>query len=100
MNDFAAPIEEARNRDASDYQLQRGEKANLELQEKIKPYFLQRFKADVLADKLPSKTDNVIWTHISNKQRSMYENYVGSKESAVASVLRGETSLRWKLLRG
>ena len=91
MNDFAAPIEEARNRDASDYQLQRGEKANLELQEKIKPYFLQRFKADVLADKLPSKTDNVIWTHISNKQRSMYENYVGSKESAVASVLRGET---------
>jgi SNF2 family DNA or RNA helicase len=91
MNDFAIPIEEARNKDATDYQLQRGEIANLKLQEIIQPYFLQRLKVDYLADKLPPKSDIVVWTHISSRQRSMYKSYIGSKESAVASVLNGES---------
>jgi SNF2 family DNA or RNA helicase len=66
-----------------------GEKANLELQEKIRPYFLQRLKIDFLADMLPTKQDFVVWTHLSKRQRSLYSGYVDSGDSAVAHVLSG-----------
>jgi SNF2 family DNA or RNA helicase len=92
VNRFAKPIEEARDKDASSYTMRMGEKANLELQKFLRPYFLQRLKIDFLADKLPSKRDFVVWTHLSRKQRSMYEKYVDSGESAVASVLSGEST--------
>ena len=90
MKRFTRPIEAARDKDASNYVMRIGEKTNLELQHILRPYFLQRLKIDFLADKLPMKSDFVVWTHISKKQRSMYEKYVSSGTSAVASVLSGE----------
>ena len=69
-----------------------GEKANLKLQQKLKPYLLQRLKVDFLADKLPKKQDFVVWTQLSKKQRSMYSSYVESVDSAVANVLTGVTT--------
>jgi DNA excision repair protein ERCC-6 len=88
-NYFATPIEEARSADATSHVMRIGEKANSELQEKLRPYFLQRLKIDFLADKLPKKRDFVIWTHLSKRQRSLYSEYVDSGDSAVADVLSG-----------
>jgi hypothetical protein len=92
VNRFSKPIEAARDKDATGHTMRIGEKANEELQQLLRPYFLQRLKIDFLADKLPTKSDFVVWTHISSQQRSMYEKYVDSGESAVASVLSGEST--------
>jgi hypothetical protein len=89
VNRFAKPIEAARDKAASTHVMHIGEKANAELQAILRPYFMQRLKIDVLADKLPIKSDFVIWTHLSKKQRYMYEQYVASGDS-VASWLKGE----------
>jgi DNA excision repair protein ERCC-6 len=55
----------------------------------MKSHFLQRMKTEVLADCLPTKRELVVWTHLSKRQRSLYENYVvdGGK---VAAILSGE----------
>lgn len=90
VNRFAKPIEAARDKAASTHVMRIGEKANAELQAILRPYFMQRLKIDFLADKLPLKSDFVVWTHLSKKQRFMYEQYVASGESAVASLLKGE----------
>ena len=90
INRFAKPIEAAREKDATKHTMRLGGKANEELQKILCPYFLQRLKIDFLKDKLPPKHDFVVWTHISAIQRQMYEEYVNSAESAVASVLAGE----------
>jgi SNF2 family DNA or RNA helicase len=88
-NCFAKPIEDARNIDATSHEIRIGERANKELQGKLRPYFLQRSKIDFLADKLPTKSDYVIWVGLSEEQRALYSEYVESKESAVAHVLTG-----------
>lgn len=87
---FQKPIEDARSKDASKYEIAAGEKANEALQKILRPFLLQRLKCDYLADKLPTKSDYVIWTHLSPVQRRMYADYVASKDSAVASVLSGK----------
>jgi DNA excision repair protein ERCC-6-like len=76
---FAQPIEAAREKDASPQFLREGDRINKALQKLLKPYFLQRLKIDFLRDKLPTKTELVVWTHISNDQRARYESYC-SKE--------------------
>eukprot|EP00934_Nitzschia_sp_Nitz4_P000501 Nitzschia sp. Nitz4//scaffold174_size87051//2661//6007//NITZ4_005097-RA/size87051-augustus-gene-0.66-mRNA-1//-1//CDS//3329538836//501//frame0 len=86
---FQTPIEDARSKNASPHQITRGEKANADLQNILRPYMLQRLKCDYLADKLPTKTDIVVWTHLSRVQREMYTEYVTSKDNAVAGVLSG-----------
>lgn len=88
---FSGPIEAARDKDASDGDIQRGERANKELQDLLKPFFLQRLKIDWLRDKLPLKRELVVWTHLSTKQRVLYQNYINFADT-VASVLSGETS--------
>ena len=89
---YQRPIEEARTKDASNFQIEAGQKANLELQAKLKPYLLQRLKVDFMADDLPTKSDFVVWTHLSERQREMYEAYVDAKDSAVADILSGVKS--------
>eukprot|EP00980_Cylindrotheca_fusiformis_P018598 scaffold6162_cov154-Cylindrotheca_fusiformis.AAC.8 len=91
-NSFAKPIEDARSTDATSHEIRIGERANRELQEKLRPYFLQRSKADFLADKLPKKKDHVVWIDLSERQRAMYSEYVQSKDSAVAHLLNGMTT--------
>lgn len=46
-------------------------------------------KVDYMADDLPTKSEFVVWTHISQTQRDMYEKFVNAKDSAVADVLSG-----------
>ena len=87
--EYAKDIEAARDRDASDSEILRGKQKNEQLQELIRPYFLQRLKIDFLKDKLPPKRDIVVWTHLSNEQRRRYAEYVESSDSIVRSILTG-----------
>lgn len=87
---FARIITAARDTHASDSMIRAGERANTALQALVKPHFLQRLKIDCLADLLPSKTELVLWTHLSIKQRSMYNSYVKEDGGVVRSILRGE----------
>ena len=65
------------------------EKANKQLQEILKPHFLQRMKKDEFAKCLPKKQELVIFANLSEIQRELYEKYVvdGGK---VAAILSGE----------
>jgi len=56
----------------------------------IQPHFLQRLKKTTFKNKLPTKKELVVWTHLSSKQRSMYEDYLEYGET-VQMVLSGET---------
>ena len=53
----------------------------------IRPHFLRRLKVDYLRDRLPKKHEIVVWTDLSDKQRSEYTNYLGS--STVDSIFAG-----------
>ncbi len=63
------------------------EKANKKLQTILKPHFLQRMKKDEFAKCLPKKEELVVWAHLSDLQRELYEKYVvdGGKVSAILS---------------
>lgn len=86
---YAIHIEAARDRLATQGIIELGQRKNKELQERIKPYFLQRLKIDFLADKLPPKHDVVVWTHLSEDQRQRYTEFVESKDSIVRDILTG-----------
>eukprot|EP00559_Dactyliosolen_fragilissimus_P008537 CAMPEP_0184870294 /NCGR_PEP_ID=MMETSP0580-20130426/37009_1 /TAXON_ID=1118495 /ORGANISM="Dactyliosolen fragilissimus" /LENGTH=559 /DNA_ID=CAMNT_0027372299 /DNA_START=151 /DNA_END=1830 /DNA_ORIENTATION=+ len=87
MNKFARPIEDGRDKDASEWTIRTAEKANIMLQQQIRPYFLQRMKNIEFKNNLPLKREIVVWTHLSLFQRKMYEKYLidGGKVSAVLS---------------
>jgi DNA excision repair protein ERCC-6 len=63
-----------------------------ELQDLLKPHLLQRLKIDFLSDKLPTKKDFVVWTHLSQKQRTLYSTYVEAKDGAVMETILGMKS--------
>ena len=86
---FGKPIENGRQRNADKCMLLLAEKANTELKNVLRPYFLQRMKT-VLGKQLPRKQEFVVWTHLSPKQRQLYEEYVSGEH--VASVLAGEVT--------
>ena len=97
---YAKPIEAARDKYATKAAIQLGERVNKELQDLLAPYFLQRLKIDFLKDRLPKKTELVVWTHLSAKQRTMYENFLGDGNSLLNSILSGEsmtalTAITW-----
>ena len=78
-----------RNKNASEWTLKNAERANQNLQSLIRPYFIQRLKNVEFKHSLPSKTEYVVWTHLSDKQRQLYEKYV-TDSGKVAAVLSGE----------
>jgi len=88
QNKFGKPIEAARSVDADNFEVKRGEEAMQELQQLIQPYFLQRMKAECLAEALPPKHEYVLWTNLSPLQREMYTEYIRSE--TVSSILEGE----------
>ena len=88
QNKFGKPIEAARSVDADTFEVERGEEAMQELQQLIQPYFLQRMKAECLAEALPPKHEYVLWTNLSSLQREMYTEYIRSE--SVSSILEGE----------
>jgi len=70
-------------------------KVNKELQEKLRPHFLQRMKnKEGFKDCLPVKKELVVWLHLSHVQRKLYDNHV-IDGGEVATILSGE-----KLSRG
>lgn len=73
---FSNPIEAGRQPWAVPGAVQLGEVTNKELQGMIRPHFLQRLKTDHLRDKLPPKTDIVVWTNLSADQHRMYAKYL------------------------
>lgn len=89
LNQFAIPIEEGRMKNASFHTLRIASKANKELQERLRPHFLQRMKNKEFKDCLPVKKELVVWLHLSDAQRKLYDDYVidGGK---VAAILSGE----------
>jgi DNA excision repair protein ERCC-6-like len=87
---FAKPIEHARDKNATGSQIRDGKMVNEQLQLKLRPYFLQRLKADYLKDQLPSKVETVVWTHLSDEQRRKYSAYVKGENSFVRAILSGE----------
>ncbi len=91
LNQYAEAIEGGRIKDATGHTLRIAEKANKELQQKLRPHFLQRMKNEEFKDCLPVKKELVVWTHLSELQRDRYKNYVvdGGK---VAAILTGEIS--------
>lgn len=90
-NRFAQPIEAGRHKNASDGTIAIATKANEELQSRLRPHFLQRLKSVEFKDELPSKREIVVWTHLSEKQRQLYEDYVENGGN-VRSILAGEIS--------
>jgi SNF2 family DNA or RNA helicase len=84
---FGKPIQAARDKDASQHVLVRAQRVNQELQQRIGPYILQRSKQDHLSDLLPPKTEMVVWTHLSELQRTLYSDYL--QDAVVANILRG-----------
>ncbi|KAI2491868.1 hypothetical protein MHU86_22696 [Fragilaria crotonensis] len=92
--DFGDPIELGRNKNATESTVEAAQRANLKLQTLLKPYFLQRMKADVLSD-MPPKQEFVVWTHLSPVQRRRYEDYVTTSDTvnAVLSIMIGSNQL-------
>jgi len=89
---YGKHIESARDRLATQGEIELGQRKNAELQSLIHPYFLQRLKIDFLKDKLPQKHDVVVWTHLSNEQRHRYTDFVESKDGIVRSILTGDVT--------
>ena len=88
---YARVIEAARDAKASPFTIRAGERACQELRALLVPrHFLQRMKADYLADKLPTKTELVLWTHLSDRQRDLYDRFL-REDQLVRDVLRGRT---------
>jgi len=87
---FGTPIENGRNKNATEWTIKTADACTERLQNIIKPHFLQRLKNDVLKNNLPPKHELVVWTQLTTQQRKRYEDYL--KDSGdVAAVLSGET---------
>jgi len=50
------------------------------LRDLIKPYILRRLKEEVIADKMPGKTEQVLFCKLTKFQRSIYKDFLSSKE--------------------
>jgi DNA excision repair protein ERCC-6 len=81
---------QGRNKSASEWELKTAEKANQRLQHILRPHFLQRMKNEEFSKCLPEKKDYVVWTHLSDTQRYLYERYIDDS-GKVAAVLCGDT---------
>lgn len=90
LNKYGLPIEEGRQKNASEWTVKKASEMNEKLQTLLKPYFLQRLKKTEFQDKLPGKKELVVFTHLSDKQRALYEAYL--EGDIVSSVLTGETA--------
>jgi hypothetical protein len=90
--EFSKPIEKARDKKATAWEVQKGQHMNEQLQKLLRPYFLQRLKVDYLLDQLPPKQEVVVWTDLSADQRQRYSAYIKGEYSIVRAILSGVTS--------
>lgn len=92
LNQYGYPIEDGRQRNASDWAIKKAAEMNGKLQQVIQPYFLQRLKETEFEDTMPKKKELVVFTRLSAKQRRMYEHFAehqvfdGGSSSPLAAV--------------
>lgn len=86
-NQFEIPIRQGGYASASNLQVQTAAKCAETLRDAIRPYLLQRYKADVTAD-LPQKSEQVIFCKLTAWQRTVYKRFLGSED--VQSIIRGK----------
>jgi DNA excision repair protein ERCC-6 len=90
--EFAAPIKRGGYSNASPMQVQLAYRCSLVLRDLINPYLLRRQKKDVKeVNRMPGKTEQVLFCRLSPKQRRMYEEFLRSDE--VLGVMRGSANL-------
>ncbi|KAL3798395.1 hypothetical protein HJC23_005048 [Cyclotella cryptica] len=90
--EFAEPIKRGGYSNASSMQVQLAYRCALVLRDLINPYLLRRQKKDVKeVNRMPSKTEQVLFCRLSSKQRSLYQEYLSSDE--VMGVMRGSVQL-------
>jgi SNF2 family DNA or RNA helicase len=99
-NEFATPIRLGGYINASKLQYEIGIRCAITLQRIISPYLLRRKKENLLTiTQLPAKTEQILFCHISEKQRAIYHMILDSNEvKAVLSkripAFRAITTLR------
>lgn len=90
--EFAVPIKRGGYSNASPMQVQLAYRCSLVLRDLINPYLLRRQKKDVKeVNRMPGKTEQVLFCRLSTKQRRMYEDFLRSDE--VMGVMRGSSNL-------
>ena len=90
--EFADPIKRGGYSNASPMQVQLAYRCALVLRDLINPYLLRRQKKDVSeVNRMPGKTEQVLFCRLTPRQRSLYEEYLRSDE--VTGVLRGSVHL-------
>lgn len=84
--DYAKKIERATQKDATNYEKKLGIEIGNKFQQIINPYFLRREKGKVLTGKkISKKNDFIIWTHLSESQLKIYQDFIQS--NSVKDVL-------------
>ena len=83
---FSLPIAGGTYANASSFKRQTAYQCSLVLRDLLRPYMLRRLKADV-ALHLPSKTEKVLFCHLTDAQRDAYEEFLDSDQ--VDAVLHG-----------
>ncbi|KAK1742140.1 RAD54-like protein [Skeletonema marinoi] len=90
--EFAVPIKRGGYSNASPMQVQLAYRCSLVLRDLINPYLLRRQKKDVKeVNRMPGKTEQVLFCRLSPKQRRMYEEFLRSDD--VMGVMRGSANL-------
>lgn len=90
--EFADPIKRGGYSNASPMQVQLAYRCALVLRDLINPYLLRRQKKDIQeVNRMPGKTEQVLFCRLTSKQRSLYEDYLSSDE--VLGVMRGAVQL-------
>ena len=87
-SEFAEPIKRGGYANASPMQVQLAYRCALVLRDLINPYLLRRQKKDIVElQRLPGKTEHILFCRLSDRQRRLYEAYLESDE--VKRVLQG-----------
>jgi DNA excision repair protein ERCC-6 len=90
--EFAEPIKRGGYSNASPMQVQLAYRCALVLRDLINPYLLRRQKKDIKeVNRMPGKTEQVLFCRLSSKQRSLYQEYLASDE--VMGVMKGSVQL-------
>ena len=88
---FERPIREGHHRGASSLAIATADRTSKTLRDCVKPYMLRRVKADV-ADSLPSKSEQVFFCKLTDRQESIYRMALGSAE--VQGIFKGKNYSR------
>lgn len=96
--ELAQPIAAGGYVHASSVQVQTAYRCACMLKDLISPFLLRRLKADVALN-LPKKREQVLFCHLTEYQRALYEQYVASEDvqaimSGIKNILAGIDVLR------